>query len=243
MSLGCLEAEARHLNGGFLRRICAGRPLAALKLAASADGRIATASGDSMWITGAAARAEGHRLRLRHDAILVGSGTALADDPTLTCRLPGLAQRSPVRVVVDRRLRLAPTSRLARSAGAPPVWLLTSRPDDPAAVALAAAGVLVLPLPEAAAGPAQVLATLAERGITRVLIEGGAAIAAAFLRDRLVDRLYWFGAPVLLGAEGTPAVGALGLARLRDARRWRCVAEQRLEPDRLAVLEPVDPAS
>ena len=115
--------------------------------------------------------------------------------------------------------------------------------------ALTALGVLVLPLPEAEietgikAGPERVLAALAARGITRVLVEGGAGIAGAFLRERLVDRLYWFEAPVLLGAEGLPGVGPLGLARLRDAPRWRCVEERRLGADRLSVLEPADPAS
>jgi diaminohydroxyphosphoribosylaminopyrimidine deaminase/5-amino-6-(5-phosphoribosylamino)uracil reductase len=241
VEVGCLEAEAHALNAGFFVRCCRGRPLVALKLATSADGKIATATGDSQWITGPAARAEGHRLRLRHDAILIGSGTALADDPALTCRLPGLEGRSPVRVVVDRRLRLGPGSRLARSAGAVPVWLFTQRHETPAAAALTAAGVRLFPLARAESGDGlrEVLAALAGQGITRVLVEGGAGIATAFLREALVDRLHLFDAPLLIGADGHPAIHALAIRRLGEARRWRRVEERLLGPDRLAVLEPI----
>lgn len=244
VAVGCLEDEARRLNHGFLRRVRDGRPAVSLKLAASADGRIATASGDSRWITGAWARAEGHRLRLRHDAILVGSGTALADDPMLTCRLPGLQGRSPVRVVLDRRLRLAASGRLARSAAELPVWLFTEAVDAPAAAALARAGVTLFPLAPgagSAAGLRAALAALGSRGVTRVLVEGGAAVATAFLRERLVDRLYLFDAPLLLGSDGRAAVEALALRTLADAPRWRRVEERALGPDRLAVLEPAEP--
>lgn len=244
--VGCLAEEAMRQNDGFFRRIHAGRPAVSLKLAASTDGRIATASGDSQWITSAPARAEGHRLRLRHDAILVGSGTALADDPLLTCRLPGLERRSPVRVVIDRRLRLSPRSRLARSAGEAPVWLFSEQAAAPAAVDLAEVGISVLPLVsgDAADGGARaVLATLAARGITRVLVEGGTAVATAFLRASLVDRIYWFAAPLLLGGDGAPAIASLGIRRLAEAPRWRVVEERALGPDRLAVLEPAEPAS
>jgi diaminohydroxyphosphoribosylaminopyrimidine deaminase / 5-amino-6-(5-phosphoribosylamino)uracil reductase len=247
VEVGCLEAEARRLNAGFFLRVHRQRPLVALKLATSADSRIATATGESQWITGPAARAEGHRLRLRHDAILVGSGTALADDPLLTCRLPGLEPRSPVRVVVDRRLRLDPGSRLARDAPDPPVWLFTGSTALPkAAVALRAAGVTLFPLAVAAAAAAEepgaalreVLATLAGQGITRVLVEGGATLATGFLREGLVDRLYLFEAPLLIGADGRPAVHSLAVRRLVEARRWRRVEERLLGPDRLGVLEP-----
>jgi diaminohydroxyphosphoribosylaminopyrimidine deaminase / 5-amino-6-(5-phosphoribosylamino)uracil reductase len=242
VEVGCLEPEARRLNAGFFLRVHRQRPLVALKLATSADSRIATATGESQWITGPAARAEGHRLRLRHDAILVGSGTALADDPLLTCRLPGLERRSPVRVVVDRRLRLDPASRLARDAADPPVWLFTGSDAPPAAAAaLRAAGVTLFPL-AAAEGPGaalrEVLAALAGQGITRVLVEGGATLATAFLREGLVDRLYLFEAPLLIGADGRPAVHSLAVRRLVEARRWRRIEERLLGPDRLGVLEP-----
>lgn len=243
VTVGCREAEACRLNTGFFLRMQHRRPLVALKLATSADGRIATASGDSQWITGSAARAEGHRLRLRHDAILVGSGTALADDPMLTCRLPGLADRSPVRVVLDRRLRLRPDSQLAQSAAELPVWLFTASGDATGTAELRAAGVTVLPLSETHSGPMlhEVLATLAAQGITRLLVEGGATLATAFLRERLVDRLYQFEAPLLIGADGVPATHSLAVDRLVDAARWRRLEERSLGPDRLGVLEPLRP--
>ena len=239
--LGCLEAEACRLNAGFFARMRLRRPQVGLKLATSADGRIASAGGDSKWITGAAARAEGHRLRLRHDAILVGSGTALADDPQLTCRLPGLEGGSPVRVVLDRRLRLSPESALARSARRDPLWLFTRTPAAPAAQALRAAGAELHAVAEGAPAEqlAAMLAVLAGQGITRLLVEGGAAIATAFLRAGLVDRLYLFDAPLLLGADGRPATLSLGIERLDAAPRWRRIEERRLGEDRLAVLEPV----
>ena len=120
-----VRREAVELNAGFLSRITKRRPLVTLKLATTLDGRIATAQGESQWITGAGARARGHMLRAQHDGILVGIETALADDPELTCRLPGLLDRSPVRIVLDSRLRLAADSRLARAAGTHPLWLIT----------------------------------------------------------------------------------------------------------------------
>ncbi|MGD9509381.1 MAG: bifunctional diaminohydroxyphosphoribosylaminopyrimidine deaminase/5-amino-6-(5-phosphoribosylamino)uracil reductase RibD [Geminicoccaceae bacterium] len=240
VAVGCLEAEACRLNSGFFARMCRRRPFVALKLATSADGRIATASGESMWITGEAARAEGHRLRLRYDAILIGSGTALSDDPLLTCRLPGLEERSPVRVVLDRRLRLPPAGRLARSSGIQPVWLFTVDPAAAAAERLAAAGVTLHALPdvEEADQLADMLASLAEQGITRLLIEGGAMVATAFLRASLVDRIHLFTAPLLLGGDGVPALGPLGVRALADARRWHPVAARPVGQDRLLVLEP-----
>lgn len=241
VEVGCREAQARRLNDGFFRRQRERRPSVSLKLAVSADGKIATATGDSQWITGAEARAEGHRLRLRHDAILVGSGTALADDPLLTCRLPGLERRSPVRVVLDRRLRLPPESRLVRSATKWPLWLFTAASAGPE---WAETGVELFPVAagDDGAGLEQVLATLAAQGVNRVLVEGGAGIATAFLRARLVDRLYLFDAPVLLGSDGRAAVLPLGIRRLEQAPRWRRVEERCLGPDRLAVLEPATEA-
>ena len=240
VALGCLGEAACRLNAGFFLRMRERRPLVALKLATSADGRIATAGGDSKWITGAAARAEGHRLRLRHDAILVGSGTALADDPLLTCRLPGLEARSPVRVVLDRRLRLAPDGRLARSAARQPLWLFTAEPEQPSAQALRRLGAELHPVVDqpSAAQLRAVLAVLAGQGITRLLVEGGAAVATAFLRAGLVDRLHLFDAPLLLGADGRPATLSLGVERLEAAPRWRRVKERLLEDNRFAVLEP-----
>jgi diaminohydroxyphosphoribosylaminopyrimidine deaminase/5-amino-6-(5-phosphoribosylamino)uracil reductase len=236
VEVGCREAEARELAAGYLKRVRTGLPWLSLKLAWSLDGRIATAGGESKWITGEAARSEGHRLRASHDAIMVGSGTALADDPLLTCRVPRLEDHQPVRVVVDRRLRLPATSRLAATAREVPVWVLAgAEADQRRAADLAERGVEILrPTGD---GAAAALAALGGRGITRVLAEGGAGLAAALLRERLVDRLYLFEAPLLLGAEGLAGVGYLGVERLAEAPRWRRAAEVPLGDDRLTVLD------
>ena len=249
VEIGCRAAEAGELNAGHLKRMARGLPFCALKLAQSLDGRIATATGESRWITGEAARAEGHRLRARHDAIMIGSGTALADDPLLTCRdSPGLEHRSPVRIVLDRRLRLPPTSRLARSAREVPVWVVAGPDaDEAAAEVLGAQGCEVLRVPDAAGdgegngGMASALAALAGRGITRLFVEGGAEVAAALLRAHLVDRLHLFTAPILLGSEALPGVGPLGQGRLAGAPRWRRVEGRALGDDRLDVLDAATP--
>lgn len=239
VEVGCLGPEARRQNAGFFARVRDGRPFVSLKLATSADGRIATGTGDSQWITGAAARAEGHRLRLRHEAILVGSETALADDPLLTCRLPGLEGRSPIRIVVDRRLRLPPTSRLVASAREVPLLVFTRETGSAAAACLAGAGVRLHPLDtdDSIGGVRQVLATLAREGITRVLVEGGALLATSVLQAQLVDRIYLFDAPLIIGGDGRPALHALGVRRLAEALRWQRVEERLVGDDRLSVLE------
>ena len=133
---GLLEAEARALNAGFFRRIQAGMPVVTLKLASTLDGRIATAAGESRWITGEAARREVHALRARHDAILVGSGTVLADDPDLTCRIPGMERVPMLRVVADARLRTSPSARLVQSAGVAPVLIITAPGHPPAEIVI-----------------------------------------------------------------------------------------------------------
>ena len=174
------------------------RPFVALKLATSADGRIATATGDSQWITGPAARAEGHRLRLRHDAILVGSGTALADDPMLTCRLPGL--RAPLARPRGRSTDASGCRRTAGWRAAPPSSPCGCSPrlaTDGRPRSLGSKGVTLFPTAgqDSTAALQHALATLAEQGITRVLVEGGATLATAFLRAGMVDLLYQFAAP------------------------------------------------
>jgi len=207
------------------------RPRVTLKLATSLDGRIATASGESQWITGEEARAEGHRLRASHDAILVGIGTALADDPQLTVRLPGLDDRQPVRIVMDSRQRLAPGSRLVLSARQSPVVVLTVQLPAPA---LVRAGVEVIQVHAGKDGRPSMKHALTElrgRGLISLLVEGGGEVAASFLRDNAVDRLEWFRAPVLLGAEGRPCVAALALAKLADAPQFRRVSAEPVGDD------------
>ena len=222
---GLLLDEAARLNEGYLLHRREGRPLVSLKLATTLDGRIATDSGESRWITGPQARAAGHRLRASHDAIMVGAGTALRDNPRLDCRLPGLEDRSPLRVVMDGSLSLPLTHDLVASAARRPTVLFTRKKQDSKRLqAYRDAGVEVETLEDEESGVLKVsaaLAALAERGITRLLAEGGGQLAASLLRADLVDRLYWFRAAKLIGAEGRPGLGGLQLGSLKEAPRFR----------------------
>ena len=187
-----------------------------LKLATSLDGRIATSTGESQWITGESARLEGHRLRAAHDAILVGVETVLADDPELTARLPGRPVDQPLRVVLDSSLRTPPTAKVAVADS----LILTVAEPQPI-------GTAIVERVEAEQGRPSVracLTALGRKGVSSVLIEGGGQVAASFLRAGLVDRLEWFRAPILLGDEGRPCVAALALSRLSDAPRFRRLA-------------------
>lgn len=235
---GLLGAEAAALNAGFIRRITHGLPLVTLKLASTLDGRIATAVGESRWITGAAARRAVHALRARHDAVMVGSGTVLADDPDLTCRIAGMDPVAMLRVVADARLRMPPSARLVREAGTAPTWLLTGTGHRPSALApYIGAGVEVVTIRRASGGglqPRAMLAALAARGVTRVLVEGGAMLASALLRAGLVDRLVWFHAPGTMGAEGLPSVGPLGVALLSAMPRFRLAETRQVGEDVLS---------
>ncbi|WP_343896664.1 bifunctional diaminohydroxyphosphoribosylaminopyrimidine deaminase/5-amino-6-(5-phosphoribosylamino)uracil reductase RibD [Craurococcus roseus] len=237
---GLLEAEARAVIAGFVRRITLGLPLVTLKLATSLDGRIATATGESRWITGAAARRAAHGLRATHDAVLVGSGTVLADDPDLTCRVPGMARVPIARVVADTRLRTPLASRLVATAFAAPTWIATRTGQPPAALApYLEAGVEILPIRAREGGVdlAALLGALAQRGVTRVLAEGGAGLAAGLLRAGLVDRVAWFHAPGVMGGDGLPAVRPLPLKSLSAMPRFRRVASRAVGEDWLTEFE------
>jgi diaminohydroxyphosphoribosylaminopyrimidine deaminase/5-amino-6-(5-phosphoribosylamino)uracil reductase len=192
-----------------------------LKLATSLDGRIATATGESRWITGPEAREAVHRLRSEHDAVLVGVETALADDPELTVRLPGYAGPQPARVVLDSRQRLADGCKLVATAREIPTYVVSATPPEPR---LVEAGVKVLQVHavgEERPDLHDVLAALAAEGLDRIFVEGGGQVAASFLRCGLVDRLEWFRAPMVIGGEGRPGVGSLALAALSDAPKLR----------------------
>jgi diaminohydroxyphosphoribosylaminopyrimidine deaminase/5-amino-6-(5-phosphoribosylamino)uracil reductase len=240
VEVGLAAEEAAEINAGFISRVRHGRPMVTLKLASSLDGRIATATGDSRWVTGPAARERAHLLRASHDAVMVGIGTAAADDPELTCRLPGLEDHSPVRIVIDRQLRLSPKSRLSAGARTVPAWVLTLRPVDPRRRdALVAKRVEVIEVDGDGAGGidiAAALAALGARGITRLLVEGGAGLAALLLRAGLVDRLAWFHAPSLIGSDGVPAIEALGLAKISDMPSFVRQGLQAIGPDTLALF-------
>lgn len=218
---GAMAEEARKINCGFLSRIERGRPWLTLKLAATLDGRIATAAGESRWITGPAARARVHLMRLRSDAVMVGSGTARADDPTLDVRGFGSAPAQPLRVVVDAALSLSPDSRLALTAQASPLLMLHSaRAPARQRQSLAARGVELCEVAEGPGGHldlAAALAQLGQRGINTLLCEGGGRLAAALLQGGLVDEIALFTAGRCLGADGIPAVGTLGLEALAHA--------------------------
>ena len=231
-------AEAAELNAGFFTRIKEGRPLVSLKLATSLDGRIATRRGDSQWITGEAARRRAHALRAAHDAVLVGTGTALADDPALTCRLPGLSERSPVRVVLDRLLRLPATAKLLATAAAVPTWVVTTAAADSGQRrALETMGVQTIEAPAESDGRLSLSAALrglGERGITRLLVEGGSALSASLLQQDLVDRVYWFRSAAVIGGDGLPAAASLGIEQLSDAKRFARLDMETVDAD---VLE------
>jgi diaminohydroxyphosphoribosylaminopyrimidine deaminase/5-amino-6-(5-phosphoribosylamino)uracil reductase len=237
---GLCAAEAAEINAGFFCRLRSGRPLVTLKLATSLDGRIATGRGESQWITGPPARERAHLLRAAHDAIIVGTGTVVADDPQLTCRLPGLAHRSPVRVVIDRHLRIPPTTRLISDARVVPTWVLTLPSADPIRrQAFLSAGARVIDIDPGTDGNGSLgaaLAALGARGITRLLVEGGGHLAAAFARAGLVDRLVWVHAPMLIGGDGIPAVAEFGLEVLSAAPSFERLSTATVGGDVLTVL-------
>jgi diaminohydroxyphosphoribosylaminopyrimidine deaminase/5-amino-6-(5-phosphoribosylamino)uracil reductase len=235
VEIGAGAKEAADINAGFLLQLREKRPLFHLKVASSLDGRIATASGESKWITGAAARTDGQRLRATHDAILVGANTVAADDPELTCRLPGLDNYSPVRIVLDSKARTSPGSKLALTANKTRVWLLCTR-DAPAQAreALQAKGVQVIEVASNEQDRVDIAAVsqaLGEHRLTRVLIEGGGEVAAAFLKAGLVDRLTSYQAGLLMGADSRSAVAPLGLEKLGFAPRFTLVSSRALGGD------------
>lgn len=202
-----------------------------LKLATSLDGRIATAAGESRWITGEAAREQVHRLRAEHDAVLVGIETALADDPELTVRLPGYNGRQPARVVLDSRQRLGRACKLVATARETPTYLISTTPADPV---LVEAGVRVLEVRAVGEDRPElktVVQALEAEGLSRIFVEGGGQVAASFLRCGLVDALEWFRAPIVIGGEGRPGIGALAIAALADAPHFGRVEVRQIGDD------------
>ncbi len=237
---GFLEAEAQETLAGFFQRVRLGRPLITLKLASTLDGRIATHTGESQWITGVEARKMAHLIRGQHDAAMVGVGTVLSDDPDLTCRIDGFAERPMVRVIADSHLRTPLMARIVATAAKNPTWLVHREGADRARLeALTQAGVRCLQVRGSEAGIelAETFTTLGSAGLTRVLVEGGGQLAAALLRAGLVDRLAWFHAPSVLGGDGTPAAAAFGISGLADMPRFRRVAVRPAGCDLLSEFE------
>jgi diaminohydroxyphosphoribosylaminopyrimidine deaminase/5-amino-6-(5-phosphoribosylamino)uracil reductase len=239
VGLGAVEAARDH--AGHIRRIQDGRPHVVLKLAVSPDDKIGAAGRKPVAVTGEAARARVHLLRAQCDAVLVGIGTVLSDDPELTCRLPGMMKQSPVRVVLDRALRLPGATKLVHSARATPLWVMTSSLSEaPAAMKLGAAGAHVLRVPTTTAPPpgldlSAVLRALAGKGITRLMVEGGARIAASFVAADLVDEVWLFRGSEAIGDDGVPALGALPLAAITGSPVLKLRASEQLEQDTLTI--------
>lgn len=236
------RAEAESLNAGFLTRVRDGRPLVTLKTATTSDGRIATRTGASKWITGSPARAHAHLMRATHDAIAVGVGTVAADDPGLTSRLPGLENRSPLRVVFDSNLRVSPNAKLIATAHETPTWVIGCEGADAAhRRVLESAGVHVV---EVAAKDGHVdlsagLQALGAEGVTRLMVEGGAQVSTSLLRAGLVDQLYWFRAPSLIGGDGLPPFGDLGVQDMSELPSFRSVSSTPIGDDTLDIFARV----
>ncbi len=230
---GLLEADCRRQHRGFLSVCERGRPFVTLKLASSLDGRIALADGQSRWITSAASRDFVHRLRARHDAVLVGSETALADDPELFARRGGRVVQRPIRLLLDGRLRVPPDARLFQPAGASRTWVLCrKRARGIRRIRQRAERVLELPVAEGRyLDLGEAFSRLAEEGLTTVLVEGGGRLAAALLRADLIDEVHWMLAPKLIGSDGKPALGPLGLGALSDAVCFDSLHSVRRGPD------------
>jgi diaminohydroxyphosphoribosylaminopyrimidine deaminase/5-amino-6-(5-phosphoribosylamino)uracil reductase len=241
VTTGVEQAACDELIAAFRKHSTTGRPLVTLKLAASLDGRIATATGESRWITGEDSRRYAHRLRAEHDATLVGAETVIRDDPELTCRLRG--GRNPLRVILDGRLRLPLAARALANTRAAATLVVTGQLSSAAKIRqVEARGAEVLRLPAKAGQVSlpRLMRALGRRGVTSVLVEGGATVAAAAVAARVVDRLLVFYAPKLIGGDGRPMLGPIGVRRLAQAPRVGALRVKRLAADVLVATEVLD---
>ena len=231
---GLLAEQAKELHAGFISRILLKRPAVTLKLATSLDGRIALANGRSKWITNERSRAYAHRLRASHDAIMVGTNTVLKDNPELTCRLSGMESRSPVRIVLDAKGKIPQDSKVFQ--GSTPTWLCTKKgqkimqPTDNTEI------FYTEPTKDGMLPLAGMCRILGEKGINRLLVEGGSMLAASFLNEQLVDEIIWIQSPKILGGDGLPAIGSLSLQKLEEAYVFRVRHTANLEGDYILTL-------
>lgn len=237
VEVGLLEAEARQLNAPYLKRLQSGMPWVIAKWAMTLDGRIATRTGDSQWISGAESRQKVHELRGRVDAIMVGSGTLIADDPALTARPPG--PRTATRVVVSGSGQLPTDRQLLRTARETPVLIVTCQGNEPNLTAWTEAGAELLVLPADPTAPTghqvpivETFQELGRRGMTNVLVEGGAKLLGTLLDADIVDEVWAFVAPMLIGGSDAPGpVGGVGVAQLSQAVRFESWNSVSIGPD------------
>ncbi|GHA54254.1 riboflavin biosynthesis protein RibD [Amylibacter ulvae] len=235
VDIGCLKDQANAAHIGFFMRITNGRPMVTLKLANSIDGRIATRTGESRWISNAQSRAYVHMLRATHDGVMVGRGTSLADNPDLRVRTVGLGDRNPVRIVLDSNLKTPTDSRLSQTANDTPVWLCHGKNADTAAWADNAASLIKCNYAPQGLDLYDVLKQLGQRGLTRIFCEGGGTLAAALLRANLVDQLITFQAGVAIGGDGTASLASMGVEKLSDAPRFALQSMQNFDGDVMAT--------
>ena len=242
VTVGVCEAEAQRLNEAFVKHINTGQPFVTSKSAITLDGKIATRSGSSRWISGEAARGIAHRLRHASDAIVVGIGTASQDDPQLTTRIPGQRVSNPLRVVVDSTLRLSPAARLADVAEDRRTLVATTeQAADTKAQALRERGVEVIGLPAQSDGRVDLGAlhrALGERGIASVLVEGGAVLTTALLEQRLIDKMVLFVAPKIIGGDGVSVFGPCGVHSMEQALRLRDLTSRSVGNDVMLEAYP-----
>ena len=241
VEVGVSKFEADKINRGFFSRIERLKPLVTLKLATTLDGKIATNNGKSRWITGEYARKVAHNLRAIHDAVMIGSGTVIADDPLLTCRLPGLENKNKLRIVVDGRLRIPVDSKLVQTAKELPVLIFTrsgSIEKHKKMKKLESFGVEIVVSEDYGMhiDMNKVMTEISSRGITRLLIEGGGILSASLLADDLIDEVAWFRAPSIMGNDGLPAIGGLDIYKLEQMAMFSRESMTNLGDDSLEVL-------
>ena len=241
VDLGMARSEANKINQGYFLRVKNSRPFITLKIATTLDGKIATRNGESEWITGEVSRKTVHKLRASHDAVMIGSGTALIDNPSLACRLPGVKNRHKLRVILDGRLRVPENGILAQTARKIPVLIFTvsgGKDKSEKVKRLESLGVTIVIFEKNGERPniRDVMTEVSARGITRLLVEGGGSLAASLLANDLVDELAWFRAPSIIGGDGLSSIANLGLDKLENMATFSRQSLTILGDDSLEIL-------